>query len=263
MPSTPLSYAPAGKNTPVYEGLKAPLVRERFDSKFFHGEEGMGNMNYPSPRTPPGEGHAVDVLIDTIKANPGIMLVTLGPMTNVVAAIFKSPEIIPNVGRCIVMGGTAWTVGNVTPAAEYNIWCDPEAARSCFRSRLPIEMVGWELCRGQANLLEKEMRYFKEVIDTPLSDYVIDCNAHAPKVTQEWHGEPGIDLPDPVAMALAIDPSICTKKRKHYVEVECDGSFTRGLTVVDQLDVATHDTESVAMWKPHREKRGKKCWSRR
>ena len=103
-------------------------------------------------------------------------------------------------------------------------------------------------------MLEKEMRYFKEVIDTPLSNFVIDCNAHALKVTREWLGEPGIDLPDPVAMALAIDPSICTKKSKHYVEVECDGTFTRGLTVVDQLDVARHDTEAVAMWKPHREK---------
>jgi len=184
-----------------------PLVRERYAAKFFHGEDGMGNMNYPSPKNPPAEGHAVDVLIDAIKANPGIMLVTLGPMTNVAVAVSKAPEIISNVSRCIVMGGTACTVGNITPAAEYNIWCDPEAVSICFRSGLPIEMVGWELCRGEANLFEEDTRYFKQVINTPLSNFVVDCNVHALKVTQEWFGEPGIDQPDPVAMAIAIDPT--------------------------------------------------------
>lgn len=243
-----------GKNIPVYKGLETPLVRERFDAKFFHGEDGMGNMNYPLPKLPPGEGHAVDVLMDTIQGNPGIILVTLGPMTNVAVAITRSPEIIPNVSRCIVMGGAACSIGNITPAAEYNMWCDPEAARICLQSGLPVEMVGWELCRGEANLFEDEMKYFKEVIDTPLSNFVIDCNAHALTANQEWLGDPGIGLPDPVAMAIAIDPSICTRQSKHYVEVECDGTFTRGMTVVDQLDVAARDFGNVAMWKPHRDK---------
>jgi len=243
-----------GKQTPVYEGLTVPLVRERYDARFFHGEDGMGNKKYPLPKSPPGEGHAIDVLIDTIRANPGIVLVTLGPMTNVAMAVSRAPEIIPNVSRCIVMGGAACAVGNVTPAAEYNIWCDPEAARICFRSGLPIEMVGWELCRGKANLSEDEMRYFKEVIDTPLSNFAIDCNAHALKANREWLRDPGIGLPDPVAMAIAIDPTICTRRSKHYVEVECDGTFTRGMTVVDQVGVVADDAGSVAMWEPHREK---------
>ena len=241
-----------GKDTPVFEGQKAPLIREPYDARWFHGEDGMGNMNYPAPRSQPAEGHAVDVLIDTIKANPGILLVTLGPLTNVALAVSKAPEIVPNVGRCIVMGGAACTVGNVTPAAEYNIWCDPEAARVCFRSGLPIEMVGWELCRGQANLFQDEMAYYKEVINTPLSHFVIDSNAHALQTNREWLGDPGIGLPDPVAMAIALEPAICTRSSKHYVEVECDGTFTRGMTVVDQLGVSTAETEtdSVAMWRP-------------
>ena len=240
-----------GKDTPVFEGQAAPLIRERYDARWFHGEDGMGNMNYPAPRNPPGEAHAVDVLIDTIKANPGILLVTLGPLTNVALAVSRAPEIAPKVGRCIVMGGAACTVGNVTPAAEYNIWCDPEAARICFRSGLPIEMVGWELCRGQANLFEDEMTTYKEVINTPLSNFVIDCNAHALQTNREWMGDPGIGLPDPVAMAIAIEPAICTRSSRHYVEVECDGTFTRGMTVVDQLGVCKGDTEPVAIWKPH------------
>lgn len=239
-----------GKSVPVYHGADAPLTREVYRAYFFHGEDGMGNMNYPAPKQQPEEKHAVDALIDIIKANPGIILVTLGPMTNVALAVSKAPEIIANVSRCVVMGGAANVVGNITPAAEYNIWCDPEAARICFRSGLPIEMVGWELCRGGANLVEDELRYMKEEINTPLAHFSVDCNFSALKSSQEWLGDPGLGLPDPVAMAIAIDPSICTKHSKHYVEIECDGTYTRGMTVVDQCNVTNYDTANVEMWQP-------------
>jgi purine nucleosidase len=242
-----------GKDVPVYNGADLPLTREVYRAYFFHGPDGMGGMNYQTTR-PVAPGHAVEVLIDTIKANPGIILVTLGPMTNVALAIAQAPEIVANVSRCVVMGGAACTVGNITPAAEYNIWCDPEAARMCFRSGLPIEMVGWELCRGEANLTDEDMRYCKEVINTPLSHFAVDCNFSALATNREWLGDPGLGLPDPVAMAIAIDPAICTRSSKHYVDVECDGTFTRGMTVVDQIGVTVHETANVEMWRPFREK---------
>jgi inosine-uridine nucleoside N-ribohydrolase len=239
-----------GERTPVYEGAARPLMREVVRATFFHGEDGMGNMRYPPPQMPPAPGHAVDALVETIKAHPGIVLVTLGPMTNVALAVAKAPEIVQNVSRCVVMGGAACTVGNITPAAEYNIWCDPEAARICFRSGLPIEMVGWELCRGAANLTTDDIRHCKEVIGTPLAHFAIDCNASALKTNQEWLGEPGIGLPDPVAMAIALDPTICTRHSKHYVDIECEGLFTRGMTVVDQLNVTDSDAPQNAIWQP-------------
>ncbi len=238
-----------GKDVPVYHGAEKPLMREVYHAGWFHGPDGMGGMNYRTTRQP-AEGHAVDVIIETIKANPGIILVTLGPLTNIALAVAQAPEIVENVSRCVVMGGAANTVGNVTPAAEYNIWCDPEAARMAFRSGLPIEMVGWELCRGEANLTDEEMRYCKEEINTPLAHFAIDCNISALKANREWLGDPGLGLPDPVAMAIAIDPTICTRKSKHYVEVECDGTYTRGMTVVDELGVTTYDTPNVEMWQP-------------
>lgn len=221
-----------GKDVPVYNGAEKPLMRETYHAGWFHGPDGMGGMNYQTTHKV-AAGNAIDVLVDTIKANPGIILVTLGPMTNIALALGKAPEIAQDVSRCVVMGGAANVVGNVTPAAEYNIWCDPEAARIAFRSGLPIEMVGWELCRGEANLTADDMRYYKEEIDTPLSHFTIDCNASALEANQNWLGDPGIGLPDPVAMAIALDPSICTKMSKHYVEIECDGTYTRGMTVVD------------------------------
>jgi purine nucleosidase len=239
-----------GKDTPVYNGALKPLAREPFFAYFFHGPDGMGGMNYPTPKQAPAAGHAVDVLIDTIKANPGVMLVTLGPMTNVALAVSQAPEIVRNVSRCVVMGGAACTVGNVTPAAEYNIWFDPEAARICFRSGLPIEMVGWELCRGEANLSDADMRYCRDVVNTPLSHFAIDCNKSAIAANREWLGDPALPLPDPVAMAIAIDPTICTRRSKHYVEVECEGVYTRGMTVVDERNIVAEDKESVHMWQP-------------
>ncbi len=246
-----------GKDVPVYHGAEKPLIREAYHAGWFHGPDGMGGMNYQTTREP-AAGNAIDVLVDTIKANPGIILVTLGPLTNVALALGKAPEIVEHVSRCVVMGGAANVVGNVTPAAEYNIWCDPEAARMVFRSGLPVEMVGWELCRGEANLTEEDIRYCREVIDTPLSHFTIDCNIFAMDINRNWLGDPGIGLPDPVAMAVAIDPTICTRKSKHYVDIECDGTYTRGMTVVDQLGSAARDAQNQVkhadMWFGHVEK---------
>jgi purine nucleosidase len=240
-----------GKQTPVYEGAAAPLMREVAYATFFHGDDGMGNMHYPAPKAAPAPGHAVDALIETIKANPGIMLVTLGPLTNIALAVAKAPEIVGLVSRCVVMGGAACTVGNITPAAEFNIWVDPEAARMAFRSGLPIEMVGWEHARGQANLTLEDISFCREEIDTPLAHFAVDCNASALKAGRELFGEPGISLPDPITMAVAIDPTICTRQSSHFVEVECEGIYTRGMTVVDQLDVTINvGVPHNEIWQP-------------
>lgn len=239
-----------GKDVPVYDGVDAAITRDLYRAYFFHGPDGMGNMNYLAPKAPPAPGHAVEALIRVIRENPGIILVTLGPLTNVALAVLQAPDIVPLVSRCVMMGGAANCVGNITPAAEYNIWVDPEAARTVFRSGLPVEMVGWETCRGEANLTEEDMRYCKEVINTPLAHFSIDCNASALSANINWLGDPGLALPDPVAMAIAIDPTICTRASKHYVEVECDGTYTRGMTVVDELGVTKYDTANVEMWQP-------------
>ena len=238
-----------GHETPVYEGAAGPLLKPFFSGQFFHGQDGMGDMNYPAPQRPAEQMHGVDALIAHIEANPGIMLVTLGPMTNIALAVAKAPHIVQNVSRCIVMGG-AVSRGNITPAAEFNIWCDPEAARIAFRSGLPIEMVGIEICRGEANLNGEEMRYYKEEIDTLLSHFTIDCNSTAAQVNEDWLGEAGIGLPDPIAMAIALDPQLCTRSSKHHVEIECEGTFTRGMTIVDELNVTMADSANVAMWQP-------------
>jgi purine nucleosidase len=147
-----------GAETPVYEGAARPLLRDPSYAYFFHGPDGMGGMNYPPPQRPPAPGYAVTELIDRFGQSPGeITLVTLGPLTNIALALTLEPRLAGWVKECYIMGGAACTVGNITPAAEYNIWCDPEAARIVFHSGMKILMVGWELCRGEANLSDADL----------------------------------------------------------------------------------------------------------
>jgi len=235
-----------GASVPVYRGADRPLVREPVHAQFFHGQDGMGDQNYPPPKANPRPEHAVDALIETVRANPGLTLVTLGPLTNLALALARAPEIAGMVGRCVVMGGAANTVGNVTPAAEYNIWFDPEAARRVFHSELPIEMVGCELSTGPANITEAEMAEIR-ALDTPLAHFALDCNRAGIRANREWLGDPGLALPDPVAMSIALDPAICTRKSRHYVEVETGSTLTRGMTVIDRLGVAT-DPRNRPIW---------------
>jgi purine nucleosidase len=142
------------------------------------------------------------------------------------------------------MGGAACTVGNVTPAAEFNLWVDPDAARVVFESGVAIEMVGWELCRHEANLDDAEMAYVRG-FDNPLARFAIDCNATALEANRRQSGDPGLGLPDPIAMGIALDPSICTRRSAHRVQLETESDLTRGMTVVDALEI--HDY-------PHNEK---------
>lgn len=250
-----------GATAPVFRGAARPLMRDPVHARFFHGNDGLGDRNYPPPKRSAAEGYAVDVLIETIRAHPGLTLVTLGPLTNVALALLRAPDLVAQVERCVVMGGAANTIGNVTPAAEYNIWCDPEAARIVFHSGLPIEMVGWELCRGEANLLEPDQQLVRG-FDTPLAHFTLDCNRTAIDANRRQSGDRGIALPDPVAMAIALDPAVCTRSTSCYVDIETVSELTRGMTVVDAFGVA-RDERNRAVWTPlvERPPNVKVCWS--
>lgn len=237
-----------GKNTPVYIGLARPLLREPIYAYFFHGPDGMGGMNYPEPKLPLASKHAVEALIEAIRAAPGeITLVTLGPLSNIAAALAVAPDLAEKIPMCFVMGGAAACLGNMTPAAEYNIWVDPEAARMVFHSGMPLLMVGWEHCRGAANLDEQDIAKVR-AIGTPYAHFAIDCNATAIGTNQTWLGDPGLSLPDPITMAIALDESVCTRRKKHYVDVETQSEATRGMTVVDELGVLNKQPNIEVCW---------------
>ena len=249
-----------GANVPVYSGAEKPLVRIYENATWFHGRDGLGDHNYPAPRLAPQDGHAVDAIIETIESNPGLVLITLGPLTNIALAVSRKPEIVAKVSRCVVMGGAPCCEGNVTPAAEYNIWVDPEAASIVMRSGLPIELIGWHLCRGGAVLNGRDIEQV-EAFNTKLAHFAIECNSHARRALKVQTGEDGICLPDPVAMCVAVDPSVGTDWSEHYVEVETQSELTRGMTVVDRLNVA-EDERNRSTWDPaiSSGNKAKLCW---
>ena len=237
-----------GKDTPVYNGMARPFLREPYWAYFFHGPDGMGGMNYPEPKRAPEEKHAVEAIIEAVRKYPGeITLVTLGPLTNIAAALAQAPDIARMIKMCYVMGGAANTVGNITPAAEYNIWVDPEAARMVFHSGIPLLMVGWELCRGEANLSDKDMAYVRS-FGTIYADFAIDCNRQAIQTNREWLHDPALPLPDPVTMAIALEPEVATRRSAHYVDVETISELTRGMTVVDERGVTKKEPNIEVCW---------------
>jgi purine nucleosidase len=250
-----------GSQVPVFMGADKPLLRPYQDATWFHGRDGLGEHNYPAARQAAESTHAVDAIISSIEANPGIVLITLGPLTNIAVALAKKPEIAKHVSRCVIMGGAPCCEGNITPAAEYNIWVDPEAACSVMRSALPIELIGWHLCRGGAVLDNRDIARIL-AFNTPVAKFAIECNSHARHALKVQTGEDGICLPDPVTMALALDPAIGTDWSDHYVDVETQSDLTRGMTVVDRLNVAD-DVRNQATWAPvlAGKRKSKVCWT--
>jgi len=233
-------------SVPVYPGAAKPLLRPYQSATWFHGRDGLGGHDYPVPRQSAEKQPAVEVILETIRANPGIVLVTLGPLTNIAQAVSRDPSITRNVSRCVVMGGAPCCEGNVTPAAEYNVWVDPEAASIVMRGGLPVELIGWQLCRGDAVLNAPDIAQI-QAFNTSLAHFAIECNSHARHAYKVQTGEDGICLPDPVAMCLALDPSVGIEWSEHYVEVETESELTRGMTIVDRLNVA-EDERNRSVW---------------
>lgn len=231
--------------TPVYQGADRPLTRPLSTAEWFHGRDGLGDHGYQPRRRSAEQPHAVEAIIEITRANPGLTLVTLGPLTNIALALTQAPDLAHRVGRCVVMGGAPCCEGNVTPAAEYNMWVDPEAARMVLRSGLPVELVGWQLCRGPAVLAPADIEHIIG-IGSALAEFTIECNSSARAAYFVQTGEDGISLPDPVAMSIVLDPSIATQVSEHYVDVEIATELTRGMTVVDRLGVATNEHNRAA-----------------
>ena len=250
-------------DTPVFAGADRPLLREYLSADWFHGADGLGDWGdrYKPRRSQVQEQHAVDAIIEQARSTPDIVIVTLGPLTNLALALRQAPDIVSQVSRCIVMGGAACTNGNVTPAAEYNIWCDPEAAQIVFRSGLPVEMVGWEFSQGEFVLSLEDIDSVRG-IGSEYADFTIDCNIKGMRGYEIQTGEIGISLPDGVTMAVAIDPSIATSASHHFVDIECHSELTRGMTVVDKLNLAD-DVRNVDTWREALKNPNKPliCWA--
>lgn len=221
-----------GSQVPVYAGASAPLTRPLETAQFVHGEDGMADIGLPLAGRSPHPGEAADVMASSINQHPGeITLVTLGPLTNVAIALMREPSLASRVADCVMMGGTGLGPGNVTDNAEYNIWADPEAAKVVFESGMPIKLVGWDISCKYATFGPAAAQELRD-IGTDLARFCIDIQATVDRYAVEVSGLEGFDLPDPIAMAIALDPRIATRTRMVEVLVGT-GDNDRGATPVD------------------------------
>jgi len=245
----------------VFAGADKPLTREYLEiytleefqkhvqtlspdsvtAQCVHGVDGMGDIGVEPQNKNYEEQDAVDYLIDSFNNNPNeITLVTLGPLTNIAKAIQKDPSIVKKIQHCYVMGGTSDGSGNVSAAAEYNIWVDPEAAQIVFNSGLAITMVGWDNSYKYAMLKDKEINELKS-LKTKYADFCVDIQKTLIELTYASYGFYGFDLPDPITMAIALDNDIILESQQLHVLVDVRDGITRGQTIVDYFNAEQGD----------------------
>lgn len=230
-------------DVPVIAGSARPLVRELVVADGVHGESGLGGITLPQSRLRPDAGHAADFIAETVRSAPGeITLVAIGPLTNVAMAVRRDPEIVRLVRDFVIMGGAATVPGNITPAAEFNLGVDPEAAAIVFDAGWTTTMVGLDAtlkARADAAAMERMRGY------GPLSDdLLVPCLEFY--IGHTARGEEGPAVHDACAVAYVARPALlqCSSAR---VEVETAGRLTYGMTVTDFTAPAAACNARVAL----------------
>ena len=238
---------------PVHAGLARPLLRPLRTAQFCHGNDGFGDIGLKLSGRVPVSDHAVDVIIRTIRRFPHeITLVTLGPLSNLAVALLRDPNIAPLVDRCVVMGGIGFGHGNVVPAAEYNIWVDPEAAKIVFEAGLPITMVGWDVSHHHGTFTAEQADHLRSVSN--LAAFCVDIQRGLRDFGIQSLNQTGFDLPDPMAMAVALEPEIATRIDRLHVAVETASELTRGATVIDHLRNSGNEPNADVVLEASRER---------
>lgn len=218
---------------PVHAGLDRPLLRPLGTATEVHGQDGMGDAGLVKTGRKPAVEHAVDALVRLGNDAPGERdLVTLGPLTNVAAAIVRDRELLTKYRRTFMMAGSPDCVGNVTATAEFNVWADPEAASIVLGAPGELTLVGWNISRLQAVIGPAEQDRLRS-LGTPRAELVQRINAKVAEYCRTVTGLEGYDLPDPVTMAIALHPELVVDSEKLPVTVAL-GDEVRGQLVVDR-----------------------------
>ncbi len=220
------------KEFPVYAGAARPLLREPVTAEEVHGSSGLDGVELHDPQCPLQAEHAVNYLIETLRAaeNQSIVLCPIGPLTNIAQALSIAPDCVRAIKRIVLMGGNYFEAGNITPAAEFNFYCDPHAAQIVLQSGAPITILPLDVTH-------------KATITTPRMDVLRRLNnENGPRlagILQSYErydiqkfGTEGGPLHDPCAVACAVFPELF-KGRECYVAVETQGELTMGACVVD------------------------------
>jgi len=232
---------------PVHVGEAAPLSIPLETAQNVHGTDGMGDIGLPLSGRSPDAGHAVEALLQASQDHAGeLTLVTLGPLTNVARALERDPTLPTRIARTVTMGAVADHIGNVTPVAEFNMWADPHAVEQVLASDLDVEFVGWDISRHFA-VVEPELAEELRAHGTPLATFGIDIQLVVAAFCETETKLAGFDLPDPIAMAYAIDPAVATETRRLHLTVEADSELTRGMVVMDLLGLTDAEPNALVV----------------
>jgi purine nucleosidase len=216
---------------PVHAGCDRPLQRDMVTAEYVHGRTGLDGAELPEPKTPRADAHAVDAIIRALRARPGtVTLCPLGPLTNIATAIRRAPDIASHIREIVLMGG-AIGEGNITPAAEFNIYADPHAAEIVFESGVSITMLGLDVTH-QVLVTPERLRAIEQ-IDTRVGRAVSGLLRFYNIYDQTGRNRPGAPLHDPCVIAYLVRPELFAGRACH-VAVETMGQHTLGRTVVDR-----------------------------
>ncbi|MGI9649255.1 MAG: nucleoside hydrolase, partial [Acidimicrobiia bacterium] len=215
---------------PVYAGCDRPMVRPLVTAEYVHGKTGIDGANAPDPTITPADGHAVDFIIETARATPGLTICTLGPLTNVGVALDRAPDIKDNVEQLVLMGGGFFEGGNTTPAAEFNIYVDPQAANIVFRSGIPLVMMPLDVTH-KALTSDERIEAFN-ALGNASGAATAGMLEFFERYDMERYGTVGAPLHDPCVIAYLLEPDLFNG-RHVAVSIETESELTMGMTVVD------------------------------
>ncbi len=231
------TLAVAKADIPVHAGSGRPLTQAVIDARYIHGEDGLGGAPRPDVTAEVAGHDAVGFLISTFRAASArgekVDILMIGPLTNLALALRLDPAIINGIGQLTIMGATLYGRGNTTPAAEFNIYADPEAAAIVFGADIDTLIAPWEPCVTH-NMTGVEVdALFDSIADSPQKAFSAALARHARQTIAGYGGGDNFRFVDPLAAAAVIDPTIITKSVRASVDVALAPGIARGMTIVD------------------------------
>jgi purine nucleosidase len=229
-------------DVPVWPGAATAFSNQVKDASEIHGQTGLGHAVLPEPEELPDAGHGADAIIGAARSHSGrLILCATGPLTNIALAVMREPELPRLVKRFVIMGGAYSEPGNVTPAAEFNIWHDPEAARIVFRAfggvgAAPVIAIGLDVTRktiiDESDVSAIASRIAGKPHGAKLTRFLEDASRFYFERMEKMLGKRIFTMHDPLALAVALDPTL-VETRRAAVDVETTGRLTTGSTIVD------------------------------
>ncbi|GBQ89508.1 inosine-uridine preferring nucleoside hydrolase [Gluconacetobacter johannae DSM 13595] len=233
-------------DVPVYAGAAGPLAGALRTAEHVHGTTGFDGYDLPEPALRAAEGFAPDRIVELVMARPAgsVTLCCLAPLTNVALAMIREPRLAEHLHGIVLMGGARSEAGNITPAAEYNIHVDPEAAARVFASGVPITMIPLD-CTHRALTTAARMARLR-AIGTPIAEAFYHLLRFNKTFNERQWGTDGGPLHDPTVIAALLQPHLFSGRLAH-VGIECHGALTRGMTVIDWWGVTERQPNALVL----------------